>query len=133
MEEWLHWAESWSVIILQPYKQGRQQTPILHHPQVLKMWTALRAIIMHFLRPMAEHADQAAVSAVTEHLKTYSSLVEEVCGPSMCKYNLHLVTCRCVRAYSTPKVLRGCAESGSSKSLLNTLYVVLGLLLKVWC
>ncbi|DBA72076.1 TPA: hypothetical protein ACH3X2_010806 [Trebouxia sp. C0005] len=47
MEEWLHWSETWSVIILQPFMQG---APIIHDSQILETWQALRAIILHFMR-----------------------------------------------------------------------------------
>ena len=39
MEEWKHWTETWSVFIVQPYKdkKSKQMTPVIADPEVLKM------------------------------------------------------------------------------------------------
>ncbi len=94
MEEYLHWTETWSVVILQPYRAGSASIPILHNQDILVMWQALRAIVLHFMRPFAEHASEAACDSVANHLRTYSHGVERVFGPKECKYNLHLIVCR---------------------------------------
>lgn len=94
MEEWLHWTETWSIIILQPYKHGSISLPILHDKDTLKMWQALQAICLHFMRAFAEHDSEARCQAVAGHLRAYSKAVERKFGPSECKYNLHLIVCR---------------------------------------
>ena len=91
MEQWLHWTETWSVIILQPFNG----IPVLHHPDILTMWEALRGIVCHFMRPMVEHADQAAKDEVQRRLSVYSQLAQTVFGPAHCKWNLHMINCRC--------------------------------------
>ena len=88
MEQWLHWAETFSVVVLQDYKDAKGKTvPVLHDPKVLEMWAALKAIVMHFMRPMAAHATPSAVAKVQQQLKRYSYLVQEVLGPSYCNSN----------------------------------------------
>lgn len=96
MENWLHWTETFSVVILQPYKQGGVFCEVFHDARVSSMWQSLRAIVFHFMRPMAEHAQETAVAQVQEHLRLYSRLVQEVFGPSACNYNLHMINCRSV-------------------------------------
>lgn len=94
MEEWLHWALDWSVGILQPYTSGNSTVPIIHDTDVMRMWTALRHIVLHFMRPFEDHAEAQEQERVAESLKTYSCLVEKVFGPRGCSYNLHLICCR---------------------------------------
>ena len=77
MEQWLHYTETFSVV-LQDYKSKTGIVSILHDMRVSEMWTALRAVVMHFLRPMAENALPAAIDKVQEQLRRYSCLVEEV-------------------------------------------------------
>ena len=91
MEQWLHWTETWSVIILQPYNG----ILVLHHPDILTMWEALRGIVIHFMRPMVEHAEQPAKDEVQRQLSVYSQLAQTVFGPTHCKWNLHMINCRC--------------------------------------
>lgn len=81
MEQWLHWTETWSVIILQPYN-GK---PILHQPEILKMWNALRAT--HCFRPLKEHAYEGHIDQIRHH-QTFSRLAGQTFGPSACKWNL---------------------------------------------
>ncbi len=94
MEELLHFTETWSVIIFQPYKKGSAIIPILHNKDTLEMWQSFRVIVHHFMRSFAEHASNAACDKVALHLRRYSQGVEKVFGPSQCKYNLHHVVCR---------------------------------------
>ncbi|DBB01368.1 TPA: hypothetical protein ACH3X1_013672 [Trebouxia sp. C0004] len=91
MEELLHFTETWSVIIFQPYKKGSAIIPILHDKDTLEMWQSFRVIVHHFMRSFAEHASDAACDKVALHLRRYSQGVEKVFGPSQCKYNLHHV------------------------------------------
>lgn len=35
MENWLHWTETFSVLVLQPIKQGQMFCDVLHDPRVL--------------------------------------------------------------------------------------------------
>ncbi|DBA77854.1 TPA: hypothetical protein ACH3X1_009208 [Trebouxia sp. C0004] len=91
MEELLHFTETWSVIIFQPYKKGSAIIPILHDKDTVEMWQSFRVIVHHFMRSFAEHASDAACDKVALHLRRYSSGVEKVFGPSQCKYNLHHV------------------------------------------
>lgn len=90
MEQWLHWSETWSVIILQPYNGS----PVLHQPAILEMWSALRAVVTHFFRPFAEHAEEAHIVQIRRQLQTFSRLAEQTFGPTACKWNLHLINCR---------------------------------------
>jgi hypothetical protein len=90
MEQWLHWSETWSVIILQPYNGN----PVLHQPAILEMWSALRAVVTHFFRPFAEHAEEAHIVQIRRQLQTFSRLAEQTFGPTACKWNLHLINCR---------------------------------------
>jgi hypothetical protein len=91
MEDWLHFTETWSVYLLMPH-EGR---PLLH-PTVEQMWGHLRSGLLYFCRvdPLPDCA-QTAAAAQTE-LKAYARLVEVHFGPSMCKFNLHLLICRLV-------------------------------------
>lgn len=87
------------MMVLQPIKQGRMFCDIIdvsHDPRVLSMWKALRVIVFHFMRPMAEHAQPAAVAQVQQHLQHNSRLVQEVFGPAYCNYKLHMINCRSV-------------------------------------
>lgn len=69
---------------------------VSHDPRVLSMWKALRVIVFHFMRPMAEHAQPAAVAQVQQHLQHNSRLVQEVFGPAYCNYKLHMINCRAI-------------------------------------
>ena len=60
----------------------------------MKMWKALRAVFMHFMRPMAEHGLPTKIAEVRQNLKTYSSLVQQVFGAKLCNWNLHVINCR---------------------------------------
>ena len=93
MEQWLHYTETFSVVVLQDYKSKTGVVSILHDLRVSETWTALRAVVMHVLLPMAENA-LAAIDKVREQLRRYSCWVEEVFGPSRCNWNLHMVNCR---------------------------------------
>lgn len=94
MEELLHFQETWSVIIFQPYRRGSAVIPILHNKDVLEMWQSFRAIVHHFMRSFTEHTSDAACEKVQYHLQRYSQGVEKVFGPEQCKYNLHHMVCR---------------------------------------
>ena len=94
MEELLHFTETWSVIIFQPYRRGSAVIPILHNKDVLEMWQSFRAIVHHFMRSFTEHTSDAACEKVQYHLQRYSQGVEKVFGPEQCKYNLHHMVCR---------------------------------------
>lgn len=95
MEDWLHWSETWSRIILQPYLSvSRHTTHILHHSEIRVMWQALRTVVSHFMRPDEDDASTEACSSTKEALHTYSTLVEQVFGHKGCTPNLHMVVCR---------------------------------------
>ena len=89
MENWLHFAETFSVGILAPDKNG---TPVLP-PESAKMWGHLRYSVIHYFR-----ASKSVATATVEcsklarsHIKRYAKLVERHLGPAYLKYNLHLL------------------------------------------
>ena len=41
MEQWLHWIETWSVIILQLYKHNNKVVEVLHDIRVMKIWKVM--------------------------------------------------------------------------------------------
>ena len=55
-EEWLHWTETCSHVISQPYENGKGATVhILHDPSLRKIWTALQVAVKHFMRADMKH------------------------------------------------------------------------------
>ena len=95
MEEWLHFTETWSNVILQPYKDSKGKTVhILHDDELRAAWKALRHVVSHLMRADDEHVSAQACTAVAEALATYSKHVESVFGLRACTYNLHMIVCR---------------------------------------
>lgn len=97
MEDWLHWAECWSVFVLRPYvdSQGQEQ-PILH-PDAAEMWQHLRAGLLYFCRTDPVEGVAQNVDSAQAELQKYAALVEQRLGLRMCKFNLHLIVCRLAR------------------------------------
>ena len=93
MEDWLHWAECWSVFVLRPCTVDGVERHVLH-PTAAAMWQHLRAGLLYFCRSnpingVAQDADEAVAE-----LKRYAELVQQRFGVHMCKFNLHLLVCR---------------------------------------
>ena len=92
MEDWLHFAETYSVAILAEDQAGNQ----LLAPPYSEMWAHLRNALLHYFR--ASRSDETATlecsKAAHEDLKAYARLLQENMGIRACKYNLHLLICR---------------------------------------
>jgi hypothetical protein len=96
MEDWLHWAECWSVFMLQPYVADGVTKQILD-PRADEMWQHLRAGLLYFCRSYPVEGVAQSVNVAAEDLLEYAVLVERHFGLQMCKYNLHLLVCRIAR------------------------------------
>ena len=95
MEEWLHWVETWSLVILQPYKTDKGAVVETVHDEDVRMaWKALKHMIMHFMRADPAHATQEACATVADAVTLYSKHVKAVFGLRACTYNLHMIVCR---------------------------------------
>ena len=78
MEEWLHWTETCSHVIAQPYKNYKGATVhILHDPSVRKMWKALQVVVKHFMRADAANASPAKYKEAGEAVFEHSKLVQQ--------------------------------------------------------
>ena len=93
MEDWLHWAECWSVFVLRPYVVDGEERHILH-PQAASMWQHLRAGLLYFCRSHPVDGVAQDVDEAMAELQQYAVAVEQHFGLSMCKFNLHLLVCR---------------------------------------
>jgi hypothetical protein len=93
MEDWLHWAECWSVFMLGPYVVDGISKPVLN-PMVSEMWGHLRAGLLYFCRSHPVEGVAQDADAASGRLRQYAVLVEQRFGLKMCKFNLHLVVCR---------------------------------------
>jgi hypothetical protein len=93
MEDWLHWAECWSVLVLSPYTVDGAERHVLH-PTAAAMWQHLRAGLLYFCRSNPIEGVAQDVDAAVAELKLYAQLVQQRFGTHMCKFNLHLLVCR---------------------------------------
>lgn len=93
MEDWLHWAECWSVFVLRPYKVDGVEKSVLH-PTAAAMWQHLRSGLLYFCRSTRIAGVAQRVEDAARELKDYAELVQRHFGAHMCKFNLHLLVCR---------------------------------------
>jgi hypothetical protein len=93
MEDWLHWAECWSVFVLRPYQVDGQERHVLH-PKAAEMWQHLRAGLLYFCRSNPIGGVAQNVDDALKELKVYARLVQKRFGVRMCKFNLHVLVCR---------------------------------------
>lgn len=91
MEDWLHWTEAWSVVVLRPH-EGRELLPAL----LVEMWSNLRNGLLYFCRSYPTTGVPTTADGASACLKQYAILVEKHFDLSMCKFNLHLLVCRLV-------------------------------------
>lgn len=89
MEDWLHWTEAWSVVVLRPHNDQ----PLMH-PSLIEMWSNLRKGLLYFCRSHPTPGVPTTAEAAVECLKKYAAALERDFGAKMCKYNLHLLVCR---------------------------------------
>lgn len=89
MEDWLHWTEAWSVVLLRPH--GGQQ---LLDERLVKMWASLRKGLLYFCRSSPTPGVATDATAAAAALKQYGALVEQHLDINMLKFNLHLIVCR---------------------------------------
>jgi hypothetical protein len=94
MENWLHFAETYSVCILAPDQSGRQILP----PASVEMWRCLRLAIVHYFRASRAEATASIVCSreARANIKRYAKLAEKHLGPAYLTYNLHLLVERYV-------------------------------------
>jgi hypothetical protein len=94
MENWLHWTESFSCLILAP-SGGKH---VLHDKRLHEMWGLLRDFLLHHMRmvdPYLSEADfREARHTARSNLERYAALAQDNFGRVLCKYNLHLLVCR---------------------------------------
>lgn len=91
MEDWLHWTEAWSVVVLRPH-EGQPLLPAL----LVEMWSNLRKGLLYFCRSNPTAGVPTTAEDAMVCLKRYAVLVEQHFGLKMCKFNLHLLVCRLV-------------------------------------
>lgn len=89
MEDWLHWTEAWSVVVLRPHN-GQQLLP----DDLVEMWSNLRQGLLYFCRSNPTPGVPTTPEGAVACLKHYAELVEQHFGVKMCKFNLHLLVCR---------------------------------------
>ena len=94
MEDWLHWTETFSCLVLAP----KGIVHVLHDERLRKMWGLLRNFILHHMRmgdaSLDEEGFKAARHAARIDLEEYAGLAEGHFGRVLCKYNLHMLVCR---------------------------------------
>lgn len=94
MEDWLHWTETFSCLVLGP--SGIMH--VLHDERLRTMWGLLRNFILHHMRmgdaSLDEEGLKAARHAARNSLEEYAKLAEGHFGKVLCKYNLHMLVCR---------------------------------------
>lgn len=91
MEDWLHWTEAWSVVVLRPH-EGQALLP----PVLLEMWSSLRNGLLYFCRSYPTPGVPTTADDAVACLKQYAALVEKHLPLNMCKFNLHVLVCRLV-------------------------------------
>lgn len=107
MEDWAHFAETFSVYILKPHSSLGD---ILHDARLRSMWAHLRPVVVHCMRgPDQEHLQALAEGnedcnsrevalrashVACDHLLRYAKLVEAHFPSAACTYNLHVLACR---------------------------------------
>lgn len=89
MEQWVHWLESWSVIILRS-DAGR---PVLT-PALRRMWDCLRRGLLYFVRVRPLEDVPKTADEATKLLKRFGCLLERYVGAQACSSNLHMLVCR---------------------------------------
>ena len=97
MENWLHWTETFSALILMPVSPG---VHIIHDSDLRKMWEYLRAAVLFLLRtPENDDPDSytSKCGDARNNLWEYAKLAQELMGHKLCKYNLHQLNCRLFR------------------------------------
>ena len=97
MENWLHWTETFSVLVLMPERSG---VHVIHTPELRRMWELLRSAVLFFLRSPendGEHSYLAQCEEARDNLWEYAKMAEELFQHRLCKYNLHQVCCRLLR------------------------------------
>jgi hypothetical protein len=109
MEDWLHWAEVWSVFVLRPYIVDGVEKTILH-PDAAEMWQHLRQGLLYFCRSYPIEGVAQTVDEAAAELREYAVLVEDRFGPRMCKYNLHLLVCRLAEQEAARGRVAHCTE-----------------------
>lgn len=96
MENWLHWTETFSVLVLMPERSG---VHVIHDPSLRKMWEHLRSAVVFFLR--TPDNDVAGYTSKCEEARNslweFSKMAEDLFKHKLCKFNLHQVNCRLVK------------------------------------
>lgn len=104
MEDYLHFAETFSTYLLRP--EGTSH--VLHDARLRQMWLDLQTFVRHHFRSLPQTLDNEEVgqarNAASEALLRYSCAAQEHFeGTPLCTYNLHVLNCR----LPTQQVTRG--------------------------